>query len=838
MGLKSKMILLVTALVGALTVLTIVVISAAAKGQVVECLREGHFRTARIVEEYLSAQANQIRRGMVSLMEAPDFRALLAMPGIDRGTLLYSLTDFQTIMKTDLLVLLKPDQTVWARTDRPDEVGANWSSIPQIHAAFNAESNYSILTLDNRTFLVVVRPLKDGGRISGCAVGGLLLSSDIATTLKAMLGTEVAFLHDSQGIITSTFSETGNADLLANEDRIAQLARALPIAALTKQDAVAGLPLDPEQVKWRVGDEIYFGMPTKVGGTEGRNSGVIIVAFQQVSSVLGFYHRMVDYLIGLGIFALIAGIASSILIARLILRPINQTVEVVEAVAAGDLEQQIQLKSKDEIGSLAIAINTMVAALKENRSRIEHSVELANSVVCEVNLTAEKLKAGQIWERANIANSSGDYRRMVEGFNAALDTVVDPLFDAIEVLREYARGDMRSDLRNLPGELQELPNAVREIKSNLKSLIDQGAGLAQAARQGKLQTRGDVEKFEGGYREIIQGMNDAFESIVKPVNEAVICLSEMAKGNFEGSVNGDYRGEYALMQNAVNKTLASLRETLSEVNVVANQIKGGSVRLSEASQSLSDGAARQANSLEQITNLLDEIAGQTHKNTESARKASELSKVAKEKAEAGNQEMNRMLAGMQDIDKSSDQIANIIKVIDEIAFQTNLLALNAAVEAARAGIHGKGFSVVAEEVRNLAQRSAKAAKETTDLIQNSRADVDKGSKLAHVTARALEEIYEQITQATLFVQEISEASQQQSAGVERAHKSLQLIEQVMEFNTANAHDGALASKELASHSNRLREMLAKFKLQTIKQVEEPPDNSRAGRFEELSQRYP
>ncbi len=242
----------------------------------------------------------------------------------------------------------------------------------------------------------------------------------------------------------------------------------------------------------------------------------------------------------------------------------------------------------------------------------------------------------------------------------------------------------------------------------------------------------------------------------------------------------------------------------------SQQIASASSDISSSSQSLAEGSTEQASSLEETSSALDMVASQTRQNADNANQANSLASSTRHDAEEGNKTMDEMIEAMKAINRSSDEIGKIIKVIEEIAFQTNLLALNAAVEAARAGEHGKGFAVVAEEVRNLAQRSATAAKDTASLIEDAVKKAASGSEMAKKAGEMLGGIVKNVQKVTDIVAEIAAASNDQAQGVDQVNTAVAQMDKVTQQNAATAEESAAASEELNAQADSLNDIVTKL----------------------------
>ena len=516
-----------------------------------------------------------------------------------------------------------------------------------------------------------------------------------------------------------------------------------------------------------------------------------------------------------------------------------------ERIANGDLQINIEPKSEQDL--LTVSMKKVVGELR--------------NLVEELNHLTEGAISGDLSVKGNVKRFKGGYADIILGVNSTLDAVIYPLKMAADYIDKLSKGDIPDKIeKEYNGDYNVIKNNLNHCIDSINELVKDANYLVNGALAGQLDNRADVEKHRGDYAKVIGGFNRTMDAVIEPIQEASIVLDKIAEGKFDVRMVGDYKGDYQRIKTALNHTgeiiqsyIIEISDTLKdmanknitghidreyigdfkqlkdsinhiieqfnlifgEISVAAEQVEVGAGQVASSSQSLSQGASEQASSVEEIGATIAEVAEQTTENAQNAGKANELSIKAKEDAEIGNQQMKKMLIAMDTIKESSNNIANIIKVIEEIAFQTNILALNAAVEAARAGEHGKGFAVVAEEVRNLAARSAEAARETTDLIDTSILKVEEGYHIANETAEELDKIVLGVSDTVEIVKEIADASNHQATAIGEINRGIEQISDVTQNNTATAEESASASEEMAGQSQMLKQLIEAFKLKSM-----------------------
>lgn len=288
-------------------------------------------------------------------------------------------------------------------------------------------------------------------------------------------------------------------------------------------------------------------------------------------------------------------------------------------------------------------------------------------------------------------------------------------------------------------------------------------------------------------------------------------LKNIADGNLLVTSNVSYQGNFKQIKTSLEAILESLNTTFSKIGKAATQISEASAQVASGAAVLSENATSEAATIEELSASIDEILENTNENAENAKNAADLTNQAKNQVDIGSDRMNAMMIAVENIEKSSNEIAKIIKVIDDIAFQTNILALNAAVEAARAGAAGKGFAVVADEVRNLAIRSSEAAKTTNDLIVASISDIREGATHSKETSEAINSIAEMVEKINTLMGNIAQSSAEQASAISQISAGMDNITISVQTTSATAEESAATSEELSSQAVATQNMISKFK---------------------------
>jgi len=320
--------------------------------------------------------------------------------------------------------------------------------------------------------------------------------------------------------------------------------------------------------------------------------------------------------------------------------------------------------------------------------------------------------------------------------------------------------------------------------------------LIENAVQGQLDARIDAEQYQGFMKGLGDGINELMTAVVEPLREAQRVIKLLSEGDLTQQMEGDYKGEFAELRDALNSTTEVLADMVDQIVEGSETILTSADEISRGNADLSQRTEEQASSLEETASSMEEMTSTVKQNADNAREANQLASAARDQAEKGGEVVQKAVEAMGEINTSSKKIADIIGVIDEIAFQTNLLALNAAVEAARAGEQGKGFAVVAGEVRNLAQRSAGAAKEIKGLINDSVERVDEGSRLVDDSGKTLDEIVNAVKKVSDIIAEIAAAGMEQSAGIEEVNKAITQMDEMTQQNAALVEQATAASESM------------------------------------------
>ena len=412
--------------------------------------------------------------------------------------------------------------------------------------------------------------------------------------------------------------------------------------------------------------------------------------------------------------------------------------------------------------------------------------------------------------------------------------------EQLKLDRKDELGDLSRTVDAIIVKAQAGIDAYEGVRNKVSELSDVTKELIVDGQEGRLNKRGDVKAFAGSYKDIVQGFNGVLDAVILPIQESAKVLETFATGDFTDRITTQYKGDHQLIVNSLNKMGESISNVLNQVKEAVQATASAANQISSSTEEMAAGAQEQSSQATEVAGAVEQMTKTIYETTKNTGQATEASKNAGKSAKEGGLVVEETIRGMnriaevvkqsaatvQELGKSSDQIGEIIQVIDDIADQTNLLALNAAIEAARAGEQGRGFAVVADEVRKLAERTTKATKEIATMIKQIQKDtsgavesmqqgteeVESGKALAEKAGTSLQEIIHGAQQVVDIVTQVAAASEEQSSAAEQISKNIESISSVTQESASGIQQIAHASEDLNRLTLNLQELVARFKV--------------------------
>ncbi|PPT96526.1 methyl-accepting chemotaxis protein [Xanthomonas arboricola pv. arracaciae] len=498
------------------------------------------------------------------------------------------------------------------------------------------------------------------------------------------------------------------------------------------------------------------------------------------------------------VIALLLGATIAWLLTRSVVLPLRQSLRLAERINDGDLRSQDLPTSKDESGQL-------LRAMQQMQRRLQDVISAQRSM-------AARHDAGEISYRTDAQQFPGEYGHMVQDTNALVHAHVQTQLRMTEVMGSYAIGDLAPEIEQYPGEKAAITATMQQVKQNLRAINAQIQQLTQAACAGNFALRGQPEKFEHDFRLMVENLNTMMATSDTNLARFSDLLRCIADGDLTVRMTGNFHGVFASMRDDANSTVHRLTDIVTHIQTTSNSIGFAAEDIASGNQELSRRSEQQAASLEETAASMEELTSTVKQNAEHAGRANQLALGAAAIASEGRDVVGQVIEQMSGIEASSKRIADIISVIDGIAFQTNILALNAAVEAARAGEQGRGFAVVASEVRTLSHRSSDAAKEIKRLIDDSVQRVADGATLVHKAGTTMGEVVTSVQHVTDIMGHISAASQEQAGGIEQVNLTIAQMDETTQQNVSLVEAASTAARSLEAHSTQLTQAVEVFKV--------------------------
>lgn len=501
----------------------------------------------------------------------------------------------------------------------------------------------------------------------------------------------------------------------------------------------------------------------------------------------------------ISVFAVVIGIALAFVISRAITNPISKLMNsILKVEETADFEIRCGIDSSDEIGMVSKAFDNLVESMQ--------------SVINSANQSLSKVACGDFSKKIDV-DAVGDLDALKAGINSTVDNIKGTFVSLNNVMQALSQADYTREIDStgLDGEYKEVVNAGLDSISNSGAAINAINDVMSSVAAGEFDKRIQIN-LPGDLNALKNNINQSLQVVENGIEDTTRITISLSKGDLTQRVEENHPGQFGVLKKALNETMDNLREVVSYIAQASEVVQSASNEIADGNSDMSKRTEEQASSLEETASSMEELTSTVKQNAENAEQVNKLAKGAGSTADQGGEIVRQAVSAMGEINASSSKIADIIGVIDEIAFQTNLLALNASVEAARAGEQGRGFAVVATEVRNLAQRSATAAKEIKELIQDSVAKVKVGSDLVSRSGETLDEIVSGVKKVGDMIAEIAAASQEQTTGIGQVNQALANMDDITQRNAALAEEASANSENLSSQAIKMNEQVQFFDL--------------------------